>query len=183
MTAIYIYVIPINSFHVTPTYTCDTYLYLWQITMPVTPIYTWESYLYIWHLSVHVTCDTWLYMWHLSMHVTPVNTCGTCLFSSSVKLVWQMNGLCNLLHKKTWEVAASLPGWFLSRWCFTLCITMEFEHRTTKQYKCHLCCSCKNYQGKGMEGGEKSVFMHFTFILIIVYPVQVKYISRLSIQE
>ena len=36
-----------------------------------------------------------------------------------------------------------------------LCITMEAEPRIGKQYKCHHCCSCKNYRGKGMEGGNK----------------------------
>ena len=29
---------------------------------------------------------------------------------------------------------------------------MEVEPRIAKQYKCHHCCSCKNYRGKGMEG-------------------------------
>ena len=28
----------------------------------------------------------------------------------------------------------SLPGQFLSRHCFTMCITMEFEPRIVKQY-------------------------------------------------
>ena len=62
-----------------------------------------------------------------------------------------VNALCNLSHKKLWEVTASLPGWFLSRCCFTLWV----EPRTVKQYKCHHSCSCKNYLGKGMEGGKK----------------------------
>ena len=35
-----------------------------------------------------------------------------------------------------------------------LCITMEVEPRIAKQY-CHHCCSCKNYWGKGMEGGKR----------------------------
>ena len=48
----------------------------------------------------------------------------------------------------------SLPGRFLSRRCFTLCITVEIEPRIAKQHKWHHCCSCKNYQGKGMEGGN-----------------------------
>ena len=50
---------------------------------------------------------------------------------------------------------------FLSRHCFTLCIIMEAEPRIAKQYKCHHCCSCKNYWGKGMVGGKKSVFALF----------------------
>ena len=73
----------------------------------------------------------------------------------------RVNALCNLLRKKSREVAASLPGRFLSRRCFTLCITMEVEPRIAKQDKCHHCCSCKNYQGKEMEGGKKSVFASF----------------------
>ena len=66
-----------------------------------------------------------------------------------------MNALCNLSRKKSREVAASLPGRFLSRRCFTLCITMEVEPRIAKQYKCQHCCSCKKIRGKGMEGGKK----------------------------
>ena len=31
---------------------------------------------------------------------------------------------------------------------------MEVEPRIAKQYKCHHCRTCKNYVGKGMEGGE-----------------------------
>ena len=66
-----------------------------------------------------------------------------------------VNALCNLSCKKLQEIAASLPGRFQSRHCFTLCITMEVEPRIVKQYKCHHCCCCKNYWGKGMEGGKK----------------------------
>ena len=62
---------------------------------------------------------------------------------------------CNLSHKKSQEVRVSLPGQFLRRHCFMLWITMEVEPRLAKQYKCHHCCSCKNYRGKGMEGGKK----------------------------
>ena len=84
------------------------------------------------------------------------------LLGGSVKLVCtQVNALCNLSQKKSGEVAASLPGQFLSRRCFTLCVTVEAEPRIVKQYKCHHCCSCKNYWGKGMDGGEKSVFVLF----------------------
>ena len=67
----------------------------------------------------------------------------------------RVNTLCNLSHKKSQEVTVSLPGQFLSRRCFMLCITMEVEPRIAKQYKCHHSCSCKNYQGKGMEGEKK----------------------------
>ena len=55
----------------------------------------------------------------------------------------------------------SLPGQFLSRCCFILCITMKAESRIAMQYKCHHCSSCKNYQGKGMEGGKKVSLHHF----------------------
>ena len=84
-------------------------------------------------------------------------------FQSPVQCYWavqwswfaQVNALCSLSRKKSWEVTASLPDWFLSRHCFTLCITMEVEPRIAKQYKFHHCCSCKNYMGKGMEGAPK----------------------------
>ena len=56
----------------------------------------------------------------------------------------RVNALCNLSRKKSPEVALSLPGRFLRRRCFMLCITMEAEPRTVKQYKCHHCYSCKN---------------------------------------
>ena len=36
---------------------------------------------------------------------------------------------------------------------------MEVEPRIAKQCKCHHCCSCKNYRGKGMEG-KKKVSLH-----------------------
>ena len=38
---------------------------------------------------------------------------------------------------------------------------MEVEPRIVKQYKCHHCCSCKNYWEKGMEGGKKVSLCHF----------------------
>ena len=37
-------------------------------------------------------------------------------------------------------------------------ITVEVEPRIAKQYKCHHCCSCRNYHGKRMEGVEKRCF-------------------------
>ena len=57
-------------------------------------------------------------------------------------------------HKLNWTQ-------FLSRRCFTLCITVEVEPRIAKQYKCQHCCSCKNCGGKGMEGGKKVSFCCF----------------------
>ena len=59
-----------------------------------------------------------------------------------------------IFRKKSREVAASLPGRFLARRCFSLCITMKVEPRIAKQYKGHHCCSWKKYRGKGMEGGK-----------------------------
>ena len=55
----------------------------------------------------------------------------------------------------------SLPGRFLSRCSFTLCITMEVEPRIAKQYEGQHCCSSKNYRGKGMEGGKKVFLRRF----------------------
>ena len=45
-----------------------------------------------------------------------------------------------------------------------MCIKIEAEPRIVKQYKCHHYCSCKNYWGKGMEGGKKSVFVLFFWL-------------------
>ena len=59
------------------------------------------------------------------------------------------------LGKHLWDGESAYMFAFLSRCCFTLCITMEVEPRIAKQYKCHHCCSCKNYRRKGMEGGKK----------------------------
>ena len=61
------------------------------------------------------------------------------------------------LFKKSREVAASLPGRFPSRLCSTMYITMEVEPSMAKQYKCHHCCSCKNYRGKGRKVGKVSL--------------------------
>ena len=68
----------------------------------------------------------------------------------------RVNALCNLSRKKSREV-----GRFLSRGCFTLCITVEVKPIIAKQYKCQYCCSCKNYRGKGMEGGKKCLCVVF----------------------
>ena len=73
----------------------------------------------------------------------------------------RVNALCNLSRKKSREVAASLPGQFLSRRCFTLCTTKEAESIVAKQYKCRHCCSCKNYWGKGMAGGKNVSLCRF----------------------
>ena len=73
----------------------------------------------------------------------------------------RVNALCNLSRKMSREVAASRPGRFLSRRCFTLCMTMEVEPRMAKQYKCHHCCSCKKYRGEGDGGWTKGSSCRF----------------------
>ena len=51
-----------------------------------------------------------------------------------------------------------LPGRILIRCSVGLhCVTIEVKPRILKQCKCHNCCICKNYRGKVMEDGEKSV--------------------------
>ena len=84
-----------------------------------------------------------------------------CSFHWVVQWSWfaRVNALCNFSCKKSQEVTASLSGQFLSRCCFMLCITMKVEPRIAKQYKCHH--SCKNYQGKGTEGGKKCLCCFF----------------------
>ena len=66
-----------------------------------------------------------------------------------------------IIHVRSHKRLQSLPGWFLNRHCFTLCITVGVEPRIAKQCKCQYCCSCKNYQGKGMEGGRKVSALFF----------------------
>ena len=96
-------------------------------------------------------------------------TASTCIVKLQVETVlvvhwsWfaRVNALCNLSHKKLRQVTASLLSRFLSRRCFTMRITMEAEPKIAKQYKCHHCCSCKNYHGKGMEGGRKCLQVIF----------------------
>ena len=74
----------------------------------------------------------------------------------------RVNALCNLLRKTdVMRGRSALPGRFLSRRCFTLCITVEVEPRIAKQYKCQYCCSCKNFRGKGKQGGKKASLHRF----------------------
>ena len=102
----------------------------------------------------------WLIVWWMSTVFKFLITelCKCCRVVQWSWFAW-VNTLCNLSHKKLWEVTTSLPGRFLGRRCFTLSITMEAEPRIMKQYKCHRCCSCKNYRGKG-DGGWKKVSLH-----------------------
>ena len=55
-----------------------------------------------------------------------------------------------------------LPGWFLSRHWFMVCITMELASRIVKLYKCHYCCIFQNLQGKGYQGWKKVSLHHFS---------------------
>ena len=57
-------------------------------------------------------------------------------FSEAGLLEW----MCLVIFRA--RGCSTLPGRFLSRHCFTLCITVEVEPRIVKQY----CCSCKNYK-------------------------------------
>ena len=71
-----------------------------------------------------------------------------------------------IFHKRSCERSQlPLTGWFLSRCCFTLCITVEVEPRIVKQYKCQYCCICKNYRGKVMEDGKKCLCIIFWLTL------------------
>ena len=101
----------------------------------------------------------------------------------------RVNALCNLSRKKSREVAAHFRADFWvgvasrclssvwlcerARFCvevfYALYINfhsfihsfIQAEHRIAKQYKCQYCCSCKNYCGKGMEGGNKVSLRRF----------------------
>ena len=117
------------------------------------------------HIQYHLfpnKTHTWLmvtYSIHLRFDNTNKQHCG------AVQWSWfaRVNALCHLSCKKWWEVTASLPGRFLSRRCFTLCITMEVEPRIAKQYKCHHCCSWKITRESGWRV-EKSVFVSFFWL-------------------
>ena len=86
---------------------------------------------------------------NLFIRQTMTHGSETVLLGGSVKLV------CTSECKKSREVAASLPDQFLSRRCFTLCITMDAEPRIAKQYKCHHCRNCKKNTGKRGKRVEK----------------------------
>ena len=88
---------------------------------------------------------------HISVH----SILCQCYWAIQRSWFARVNAPCNLLRKKSREVAASLPGRFLSRRCFTLCITMEVEPRIVKQHKCHHCCSCKITGERGWKVGKK----------------------------
>ena len=81
----------------------------------------------------------------------------------------QVNALCHLLHKKSWEVAASLPGRFLSRCCFTLCITREVEPRIGKQWNATTVAVAKITGQRGWRLEKKC----FCFIFLLIRRSQV----------
>ena len=66
-----------------------------------------------------------------------------------------------IFRTRSRERSQPIPGQFPNRYWFTLCIAVEVEPRIAKQYKCQYCCSCKNYHGKGMEGGKKVSALFF----------------------
>ena len=79
-------------------------------------------------------------------------------FSEAGLLEW----MCFVIfHARSRERLQHTSSQFLSRRFFTMCITVEVEPRIAKQYKCQYCCSCKNYRGKGMEGGKKCLCVVF----------------------
>ena len=90
-----------------------------------------------------------------------VSECARMCVYWVIQRSWFAWALCNLLRKKLQEVTASLLGWFLSRHCFMLCITVEVEPRIAKQNKCQYRCSHKNYRRKGMEGEKKCLCVFF----------------------
>ena len=49
---------------------------------------------------------------------------------------------------------------------------MEVEPRNAKLYKCQYCCSCKNYQGKGTEGGKRVSLRHFFHEIVIFWSAE-----------
>ena len=109
------------------------------------------------------------------VYTTPVVVCGGILVLAAIfhqmmaccskprtqnsTVTYWINGRseqrCHLLNARPFVVFPArsrersqlpLPGRFLRRRWFTLCITIEAETRIAKQYKCHYCCVCKNYR-------------------------------------
>ena len=99
------------------------------------------------------------FAWSMWIFLPEVLSSYTCW---AVQWSWfaRANALCNLSHKKSREVVASLPGWFLSRRCFTLCITMEVEPRIQSSTNATAVAVAKITQERGWRV-EKSVFASF----------------------
>ena len=97
---------------------------------------------------------------HVYLYVRQYVRVCTCMNDSEYRcvLVCATGCTCVHLYVQQYVQVCTCMCRFQSRRCFTLCITVEVEPRITKQYKCHHCCSCKNYRGKVMEGGKQSVF-------------------------
>ena len=106
----------------------------------------------------------------LQVSAKPVQESFWC---DSVAVQWswfaRVNALCNLSRQKSREVAASLPGRFLSRRCFTLCITLQWKlnlelrsctKKRTESVKSGL-LQLQKLPGKGMEGGKKVSLRRF----------------------
>ena len=89
-----------------------------------------------------------------------------------------MNALCNLSRKKSREVAASLPGRFLSRRCFTLCITMEVEPRIAKQYTVAVAKIIGERDGEWRKKRKKSVFVSF-FFFFFCSPEDCEFVEKI----
>ena len=98
-----------------------------------------------------VLLSTWT-DWRFSLHLFP--------YYWVVHWSWfaWVNALCNLLRRKSWEVATPLPGRFVRRCCFTLCISMEVERRSSKV---PLLLHLQKLPGKGDGEWKKSVFTSF----------------------
>ena len=97
--------------------------------------------------------------WHI--HISVHSVLCQCYWAIQRSWFAGVNALCNLSRKKFARGHSTLPGRFLSRCCFTLCLTVEVETRIAKQYKCQYCCNCKNYRGKGMESENKVSLRRF----------------------
>ena len=72
-----------------------------------------------------------------------------------------MNALCNLLRKKSREVASSLPGRFLSSRCFTLCMTMEVDPELQNNINATTVSVAKITGERGWRVGEKMYLCRF----------------------
>ena len=135
------------------------------VYMCLCDVHNWCVCLYLLYTSTDVMCVCCMYfisilcshdhvcLWWECVGLVCVYMCAHVSVCWAIQWSWfaRVNALCNLSRKKS----QALPGRFWSRRCFTLCITVDFEPRITKQYKCQDCCSCKKYCGKVMEGGKK----------------------------
>ena len=104
-------------------------------------------YIYYFVYSWNALINAWTWMSHRVVH----STIGQ--FSETGLHEWRPFVIfCTISSER---LKPPLLGWFPSRRCFMLCVTMEVELRTAKQYRCRYCCVCKNYGGEVMEDGKK----------------------------